>query len=117
VVLDEQQREIYADSLPFGKKTNNEAEYLTVLAALHWLQRFNGQQTLEKVRFVLDSKLVVEQLTKRWKIKEPRLKKLAQQCWQLLTTLPFPVEFFHVLRHENARADLLANQAMDKAQE
>jgi ribonuclease HI len=117
VVLDETKREIFSDHFHFGTKTNNEAEYLAVIQAMKWLQTFAKQQTVEAVRFILDSKLVVEQLSGHWKIRETRLMALADECRQIMANLPFSVQFFHVKRHENARADLLANQAMDAATE
>lgn len=113
VVLSDQE-EVYGAAVPFGTKTNNEAEYLAVIHALQFLQTFD-QKKVEAIEFVLDSKLVVEQLSRRWKIKEPRLQPLAQECWQLIASLPSPVVFRHVLRHHNARADFLANQAMDES--
>jgi ribonuclease HI len=116
VVLDEKRQEFHAESFPFGTKTNNEAEYLAVLRALEWLQSYTGKQPIESVQFVLDSKLVVEQLDKQWKIKEPRLKTLAQQCWNIMGKLPYSLQFSHVKRHANVRADLLANEAMDAIQ-
>lgn len=113
VVLDETGKEIYSNHFPFGVKTNNEAEYLAVLEALKWLAGFVVKQKLSGVNFVLDSKLVVEQLSRRWKIKEARLKTLAEDAWKIIAALPFEITFSHVLRHKNTRADLLANEAMD----
>lgn len=115
VVVLESGKEIYAAGFSLGVKTNNEAEYLAVIRALEWLTDFSQTQTVKSIRFVLDSKLVVEQLSHRWKIKEPRLKPLAEQCWQHIVSLPCSVEFTHVLRHDNTRADELVNQAMDAA--
>lgn len=95
-----------------GVKTNNEAEYLAVKTALKKvLESFSDQA--EEVNFFLDSKLVVEQLSKRWKIKEPRMKILAQECWQLMSDLSGKVNFTHVPREENKRADELVNEALD----
>jgi ribonuclease HI len=116
VVVASGDREIYAASLSFGIKTNNEAEYLAVIRALKWLKKFSADQKIEKVSFFLDSKLVAEQLSKSWKIKEPRLKPLAQECWNIMGILPYSISFIHVKRDQNAEADLLANQAMDAAE-
>lgn len=116
IVAFDGEKEVYSAAVPLGVKTNNEAEYLAVQAALEWLGEFSQENTVEKVLFVLDSKLVVEQLSRRWKIKEPRLRVLAQECWNALAEFSFPVVFSHVLRHDNTHADLLANQAMDSAE-
>ena len=64
--------------------------------------------------FKLDSKLVVEQMNKNWKIKEHRLQTLAEENWKLLSLLPCTTcEIKYIPREENAVADALANQAMD----
>ncbi len=118
-------------ALFLGQKTNNEAEYLGFLAALKWLKQFLDKaeaQTQDKqqlvkattvsVNFFLDSKLVVEQVNKNWKIKEPRLAKLAKQCWQELEQISQQncvVKLTHVVREKNKTADSLANLAMDLA--
>jgi len=104
---------IFEKAIYFGEKTNNEAEYLALINALTWLKDFSDNNKLEQVDFYLDSKLVVEQMQKNWKIKEPRLRELAQQGWEIINSLPYSVFFHHVLRHKNTQADLLANQAMD----
>jgi len=108
-------KEIYSDSVSFGKKTNNEAEYLAVKKALEWLVKYSQKNSVNGVRFLLDSKLVVEQLSRNWKIKEIRLQKLADDCWKDITSLPYSVDFSHIARDKNEEADLLANQAMDAA--
>lgn len=114
VALDQDKTEVFAGSFPFGTKTNNESEYMAVIEALKWLGAFSDKEQVDQVEFVLDSKLVVEQLSQHWKIKEPRLQQLASECWQLIKSFSFPINFSHVKRHDNARADLLANQAMDE---
>ncbi|MBD3250830.1 MAG: reverse transcriptase-like protein [Candidatus Pacebacteria bacterium] len=95
-----------------GKKTNNEAEYLGLLAALKWLQKQDLTPT-DSVEFYLDSKLVIEQIQKNWKIKQDHLQQLADQCWQVTNSLPCPIKYTHVKRDKNKTADELANLAMD----
>lgn len=68
---------------------------------------------ITQIDFFLDSKLVVEQMNKNWKIKEPRMQVLAQSCWKKIAELHIPVSFTHVLREKNKEADLLVNQALD----
>jgi len=113
-VEDQDKKIIFQQSLFLGKKTNNESEYLAFFSALEWLKTFTSP-SIDKVSCFLDSKLVVEQINKRWKIKEDRLRKLALQCWQILAVLPYSVEIKHVVRAKNEAADRLANEAMDKA--
>ena len=102
-----------------GLKTNNEAEYLAFIRAVKFLQNYCsdaievGREII--IEFYSDSKLVVEQLNKNWKIKEPRLQELSKEAWSILASLPYPYQIQHILRAGNKRADLLANLAMDAA--
>jgi probable phosphoglycerate mutase len=59
----------------------------------------------------LDSQLLVEQMSGRWKIKHPDLQHLARQVRELIGHRH--VTFEWVPRADNARADALANRAMD----
>lgn len=103
-----------------GIKTNNEAEYLAFIEALKFLQGYCQSAEAEKrdleLEFFSDSKLLVEQIQRNWKIKEKRLAQLAQEAWNILEALPYPFKIKHVLREKNYRADILANLAMDTAQ-
>lgn len=104
-----------------GIATNNEAEYIAVIEALGWLLNQGGGSRepggeRQDVDFFLDSKLVVEQLNRNWKIKEPRMQKLASNCWDLISSYKIgKIVFKHVPRSENADADTLVNQALDAA--
>ena len=116
-VEDESGQELYREAKFLGNKTNNEAEYLGFLVALEYLIRFNEQNPgeIESVDFFLDSKLVVEQINKNWKIKKDHLRQIAENAWQKMSLLPFPIRLSHVLRDKNKIADQLANDAMDGA--
>lgn len=97
-----------------GVLTNNEAEYQGFLLSLRWLENAIAAPThFKTISWKLDSKLVVEQLNHRWKIKEPRLQLLAQACWSHLANLNTPYTIQHVPREQNARADALLNQTLD----
>lgn len=117
VVYNEANEVIFEFSKYIGTATNNEAEYEAVKSALEWVKQFsttqNDQIQITKIDFFLDSKLVVEQMNKKWKIKEPRMQVLAQSCWDTIVQLQLTVTFTHVLREKNKRADLLVNQALD----
>lgn len=113
-VIDEKGQEIHREYKYLGLKTNNEAEYLALNLALLYLKK--NLKTASALVFKLDSKLVVEQMNKNWKIKEARLQILAQENWQILSTLPCSTcEIKYIPREENKMADMLANQAMDVA--
>ncbi|MDO5561616.1 MAG: ribonuclease HI family protein [bacterium] len=111
VVYDGKKKVIFEQGLYLGVKTNNEAEYLGVLSGLKWLK--NSSEELKHLTLKLDSKLVVEQLSGRWKIKDSRMQILCDQCQKLLKELNLEPEIIHVPRAENARADALVNQVLD----
>lgn len=104
---------LYESSKFLGTKTNNESEYIAFIEALKYLDSL--EEKPQEVEFFLDSKLVVEQINKNWKIKEDRLRILAEEAWKILSTLPFSRKVSHVLRAKNKEADRLANEAMDSA--
>ena len=95
------------DSL--GTTTNNVAEYSGLVAGLRAAADLVPGADIE-VR--MDSKLVVEQMSGRWKIKDPNLRALARSAQDEAARLG-RVTYVWVPRASNAHADRLANQAMD----
>jgi ribonuclease HI/probable phosphoglycerate mutase len=106
-------RIIAKDSFLLGVTTNNVAEYQAVIKALGWLHKnqklFKGQVT-----FILDSELVTKQITGRYKIKNQKLKELAQICFTLIKQTGIPINFLNVSREKNKLADFLVNQKLDE---
>ena len=66
----------------------------------------------DRVELYLDSKLVVEQMNGRFRVKSPELAPLFKHANDLLKQFP-EVSISHVERAKNAGADALANQAID----
>ncbi len=97
------------DSL--GTTTNNVAEYSGLVAGLRAAADLAPGADVE-VR--MDSRLVVEQMSGRWKIKDPNLRSLARSAQDEAGRLG-RVSYTWVPRARNADADRLANQAMDAA--
>lgn len=92
------------------KSTNNVAEYHGLLRGLEAAVELGA----DEVEFYMDSKLVVEQMNGRWKIKHPDMQKLAIKARRLLDQIPsFSLEW--VPRAKNSVADALSNVAMDAA--
>ncbi|WP_245865788.1 bifunctional RNase H/acid phosphatase [Prauserella marina] len=91
-----------------GVATNNVAEYRGLIAGLEAAAEA-GASTVD-VR--MDSKLVVEQMSGRWKIKNAVLQPLAQQAKELAGRFE-RVRYEWIPRASNAHADRLANEAMD----
>ncbi|MBW7944442.1 ribonuclease HI family protein [Patescibacteria group bacterium] len=96
-----------------GVQTNNEAEYQAVLHALTLLPDVLKKHEVNQIEWRLDSMLVVQQLSRQWKIKESRLAVFAQQIWQQLSALSAPSTFKYVPRAENAAADAMVNKILD----
>jgi probable phosphoglycerate mutase len=90
-----------------GVATNNVAEYSGLIAGLELAAEYAPNASIE-VR--MDSKLVIEQMAGRWKIKHPDMKPLAMKAQSLA---PFGTEWTWVPRAQNAAADALANMALD----
>lgn len=107
------QAPIYELAAPIGVATNNQAEYQAIIRSLSWWLSLQNKPEIDKIIWKLDSKLVVEQLNHRWKIKEAHLRPLAEKAWHQLKQLSIPFQIVHVPREENARADMLLNQALD----
>ena len=95
-----------------GRATNNVAEYRGLLAGLEAAAEVGATE----VAAALDSKLVVEQMSGRWRVKHPDLIPLREQAVELARAFDV-VTFGWIPRAENAHADRLANEAMDAAAE
>ncbi|MEX0896279.1 MAG: ribonuclease HI family protein [Patescibacteria group bacterium] len=115
VVVFSQGKELYTHAESIGVATNNEAEYQAFIHSVDWLVEFSQSNQVSEVRWQLDSKLVVEQLLKHWKIKEPRMKSLAEKAWKSLAKLSCSHTISHIPRAENAVSDSLVNAALDAA--
>lgn len=109
VVLDPVTGETLAEAAEYiGVATNNVAEYKGLVAGLKVARELFPDAT---VHVRMDSKLVVEQMSGRWKIKHPDMKPLAAEAGRV-----FPagrVRYEWIPRERNKHADRLANEAMD----
>ncbi|MEU6760407.1 bifunctional RNase H/acid phosphatase [Streptomyces sp. NPDC046685] len=109
VVLDPETGETLAERAEYiGVATNNVAEYKGLIAGL---QAARELAPAAQVLVRMDSKLVVEQMSGRWKIKHPDMKPLAAQAAQILPASQVTYEW--IPRDRNKHADRLANEAMD----
>ncbi|WP_435746553.1 bifunctional RNase H/acid phosphatase [Nocardioides sp. SYSU DS0663] len=98
---------IAEDGTTIGRATNNVAEYSGLIAGLRLAEEHAPEADIE-VR--MDSKLVVEQMSGRWKIKHPDMRPLAAEANRLA---PFGTTYTWVPRERNKHADRLANEALD----
>ncbi|WP_406127222.1 bifunctional RNase H/acid phosphatase [Streptomyces canus] len=109
VVLDAATGETLVETYEYlGVVTNNVAEYRGLLAGLRAAHDLDPSAS---VHVRMDSKLVVEQMSGRWKIKHPDMKPLALEAGRVFP--PGRVTYEWIPREQNKRADRLANEAMD----
>jgi probable phosphoglycerate mutase len=109
VLIDSQTGSVLAEIAMFiGVATNNVAEYRAVLAAVDVANEIAPDAEL-LVR--MDSKLVVEQMSGRWKVKNEGMQDLFQSMQQSIGTRKISFEW--IPREQNGKADALANEAMD----
>ena len=93
-----------------GIQTNNVAEYTAVVRGVA-LGLELGARRLE---LLLDSKLIVEQISGRWRVKDAKLRVLWAEVLKLLRQLPDGWTAAHVPRAQNSLADAMCNEAIDR---
>lgn len=91
-----------------GHQTNNYAEYMAIISGLKKARELGATE----VACIADSKLVVEQLNGRWKVREPTLQKLFIQAWNELRQFK-KATLTHTLRAGNKEADREVNKILD----
>jgi ribonuclease HI len=97
-------------SRPIGIRTNNQAEYEALIAAL----RLASEASSTGVVIRTDSELVLRQMTGRYRVKDPKLRLLYAEAVALLSGMPW-VTLEYVGREANQAADRLANAGSDAA--
>lgn len=112
VVKDAADRVLAEVAESIGTATNNVAEYRGLIAGLRALLALGAEGAPVEVR--MDSKLVIEQMAGRWKIKHEGLRRLAAEAADLARR--FRVTWRWIPREQNSHADRLANEAMDAAE-
>lgn len=100
--------EVRALSRRIGFATNNQAEFLALIAGLEEAQRLGAR----RIEVRLDSELVVRQVVGRYRVRHPGLRPLFEQARQLLSSFE-EASVRQVPRERNRRADALANAALD----
>lgn len=112
-VIHDNNKEIYKESKYLGRNTNNNAEYMGVVMAVEWLEKYIKNNRVDKVNFVLDSELVVKQINGLYKVKHPDMLKLHTLVKRKIGEMGIKTAFLHVLRKDNKLADQLVNEALD----
>lgn len=108
VIKDETGKILAAYGEYLGHQTNNYAEYSAMISALKKAHELGATE----VACIADSKLVIEQLKRNWKVKEPTLQKLWLIAWNELQKFK-KYSLAHTLRAGNKEADAEVNKILD----
>jgi len=112
VVIEQNGKIIHEFGKTIGDTTNNVAEYTAIIEALQYCKTINNQQLT--IHFLLDSKLVVEQLNGNFKIKDTKLRELSLKIRLLEVESGGVITYAHTPRENNKQADLQVNLALDR---
>ena len=110
VVVTENGRIVYEGSEYLGVHTNNYAEYRGLIAGISKVIELKGREA----EFVMDSQLVIRQMTGQYKVRSPDMRPLHEDAVALASLIP-SVSYRNVRRSEELipRADQLVNQTLD----
>jgi len=111
LVVSDDDRVLHANSLFLGDHTNNQAEYWAIIKALQFVVSLRA----DEVTCYLDSELVVKQLTGKYSVKNPELRKLWEKAQRLREGFG-RINFANVPRTNSyiQEADGLLNQILDE---
>lgn len=110
LMINSEGKVVWEKALFLGEKTNNEAEYMALITLL----KAAKEQGIRSLKVFGDSKLVISQVSRQWKINLPHLRLLAQEAWTLSEGMD--ISYHWIPREENKRADILSNEGIDGAQ-
>jgi ribonuclease HI len=110
-VIFEDGRKTAEGSEYFGKKTNNQAEYLALRSAMRKAYEKLGAHA--EIQVYMDSMLAVEQMNGNWKVKSENVRPLFQEVRRIADQFK-SFSISHIPREKNTLADKLANDAMDR---
>jgi ribonuclease HI len=105
---------IHKESKYLGEATNNVAEYESTLMALNWLDQRGSGDLEEGIVVNLDSELVTNQMSGKYKVKNQKLKGLFLKAKSIESRLSFKVFYKWSPRTNNRLADYLVNKELDK---
>lgn len=106
-VMYKDNEEIWSCSKYLGKGTNNQAEYKALILGLEKAVELS----ISDLCVFGDSQLVINQVNGIYKVSSSQIKPLYEKVNELKNKIE-NVEFYHVYRHENERADRLANDGL-----
>ncbi len=112
VVKNNKGKILYQKGKKIGKATNNQAEYMGLIAGLYWVVEQTPQP--DKIDFFLDSQLIVNQMRGNFKVKSINIRPLWHQAKELEKKIRADIVYHHIPREKNYLADEMLNKALDK---
>lgn len=113
-ITDDKGNKLAAIGKRLGENTNNFAEYSAVIEALNWI--LENKEKIDKdskIIFYMDSQLVYSQIKGLYKVKSESIRALIYSVREKISSLPFQIEWNHIRREKNKKADELVNLALD----
>ncbi len=105
VILKSDNKSIEKIKSYLGIRTNNQAEYEALITALKKVNKSH-------LHIFTDSLLLANQITGKWRVKNPNLGPLYKKAKELISGFEH-VSIIHIGREQNKEADRLANEAID----
>jgi len=109
IVFSKNQETVKEVSEYIGNRTNNYAEYTALIRALE----VSLENNFKSVEIKSDSELVVNQINKKYKVKDADIKELFDKAYSLIEKMSY-FKITHIVREENLKADKLANNALNQ---
>lgn len=109
VVYDAQKQVLGKRGIFCGRATNNVAEYSSLVIGLELAL----EKGITDLKVFMDSKLAIEQMKGKWKVKNLGLKPIFEKA-KALSMRFSSITFAHIPREKNQVADQIANEVMDK---
>lgn len=109
-ITDTERNPVEARYKYLGETTNNVAEYTGAYLGIKRAIELGA----DEIELLADSKLVIEQLSGNYKVKNESLKTLHSQIRSLVSEWGGTIAFTHIRREKNKEADRLSNVAMDE---
>ena len=112
IVVEKDGKVIHKESKYLGRGTNNEAEYSGAILGLQWVSK--NIAGAEKITFILDSQLVANQLSGKFKVKNENLRNRYFTAKTLEKNISAEINYESVSRDRNKIADFLVNKELDE---
>ena len=112
ILVQKNTKVIHKESKYLGRGTNNEAEYSGAILGLEWVSKNLTNEG--RITFILDSQLVANQLSGKFKVKNENLRNRYFTAKALEKNISAEINYESVSRDRNKIADFLVNKELDE---